>query len=105
MENKPVDLSTIQPGISFPFRAETADVLEKLIKTNDQWQLKYHLALIEWNRNNLAKAKELFQQCGTKPMDPAFYAARAALMKDNPELAVVDLQQAIKLDKQGWRYQ
>ncbi|MNX32991.1 Beta-barrel assembly-enhancing protease [compost metagenome] len=104
LENKAVDLSQIQPGISFPFRAETANVLEKLIPTNNQWQLKYHLALIEWNRNNLAKAKELFQQCGSKPMDPAFYAARAALMKDNPKLALIDLQQAIKLDKQGWRY-
>jgi tetratricopeptide (TPR) repeat protein len=104
LENMPVDLSQIQPGISFPFRVETANVIEKLIPTNSQWQLKYHLALIEWNRNNLSKAKELFQQCGTKPIDPAFYAARAALMKDNPELALVDLQQAIKLDKQGWRY-
>ena len=104
LENKAVDLSKIQPGVSFPFRAETAAVLEKLIKTNDQWLLKYHLALIEWNRNNLVKAKELFQQCGAEPKDPAFYAARAALMKVNPESAVIDLQQAIKLDKQGWRY-
>lgn len=104
LENKAVDLSQIQPGTSFPFRAETANILEKLIPTNSQWQLKYHLGLIEWNRNNIVKAKELFQQCGTKPMDPAFYAARAALMKDNPELALIDLQQAIKLDKQGWRY-
>lgn len=104
LENKAVDLSQIQPGISFPFRAETADVLEKLIPRNDQWLLKYHLALIEWNRNNIAKAKELFQQCSVKPMDPAFYAARAALMKDNPESVLIDLQQAIKLDMQGWRY-
>lgn len=104
LENKTVDLSSVQPGISFPFRSETADVLEKLIPKNDQWQLKYHLALIEWNRNNIAKAKELFQQCGTKPVDPAFYAARAALMNDNPETALIDLQQAIKLDNQGWRY-
>jgi hypothetical protein len=104
LENKPVDLNKIQPGISFPFRSETADVLEKLIPKNDQWQLKYHLALIEWNRNNLAKAKELFLQCGSKPTDPAFYAARASLMKDNPESLVIDLQQAMKLDKQGWRY-
>lgn len=104
LENKPVDLSNIQPGISFPFRAETAQILEKLIQTNEQWLLKYHLALIEWNRNNIAKAKVLFQQCGTQPNDPAFYAARAALMKDNPQLAELDLQQAIELDKQGWRY-
>ena len=104
LENKPVDLSKVQPGISFPFRAETARILEKLIQINEQWLLKYHLALIEWNRNNIAKAEVLFLQCGTQPNDPAFYAARAALMKDNPELAEVDLQQAIKLDNQGWRY-
>ena len=104
LENKPVDLSNIQPGISFPFRAETARILEKLIQTNEQWLLKYHLALIEWNRNNIAKAELLFRQCGSQPNDPAFYAARAALRKDNPESAELDLQQAIKLDEQGWRY-
>lgn len=104
LENKTVDLSQIQPGITFPFRSETADVLIKLIQSNNHWLLKYHLALMEWNRNNIDKAKELFQQCGTLPTDPAFYAARASLMKDNPKLAEIDLQQAVKLDKQGWRY-
>lgn len=104
LENKAVDLSKIQPGISFPFRHETAVILEDLIQKNDQWQLKYHLALIEWNRNNLSKAKELFNQCGSKPADPAFYAAKASLMKDNPEIVTASLQQALKLDNQGWRY-
>ncbi|MFH6966845.1 DUF5107 domain-containing protein [Flavobacterium sp. FlaQc-28] len=104
LENKAVDLSKIQPGLSFPFRHETAVILEDLIKKNEQWQLKYHLALIEWNRNNLSKAKELFNQCGSKPADPAFYAAKASLMKDNPEILTASLQQALKLDNQGWRY-
>lgn len=104
LENKPVDISHIQPGINFPFRAETAAVLEELIKTNDQLVLKYHLALIEWNRNNLKKSIELFTECGTQPGDPSFYAARAALMKDNAALAVADLQKAVELDQQQWRY-
>ena len=104
LQNKPVDVSNIRADINFPFRAETATVLEALIKTNNQWLLKYHLALIEWNRNNLSKAKELFNECASQPADPAFYAARAALMKDNAEAAATDLQQAIKLDQQGWRY-
>lgn len=104
LENKAVDLSKIQSGLSFPFRHETAVILEDLIKKNDQWQLKYHLALIEWNRDNLSKAKELFNQCGSKPADPAFYAAKASLMKDNPEIVTASLQQALKLDNQGWRY-
>ena len=104
LENKSFDISKIKPGTSFPFRSETAIILEKLIQTNDQYQLKYHLALIEWNRNNLSKAKELFLACGTKPVDPAFYAAKADLMKDDSQLAIASLQQAIKLDNQGWRY-
>lgn len=104
LENKAVDLSKIQPGISFPFRSETAEILEKIIQTNNLWQLKYHLGLIEWNRNNLSKAKELFSQCGTKPADPAFYAAKASLMKDDSQLVIANLQQAIKLDNQSWRY-
>ncbi|MCV9929922.1 DUF5107 domain-containing protein [Flavobacterium sp. LS1R49] len=104
LQNKPVDLSKIQPGISFPFRGETAVILEKLITTNEQWQLKYHLALIEWNRDNIYKAKELFTQCGSRPNDPAFYAAKASLFKDDSQLVIASLQQAIKLDNQGWRY-
>jgi len=104
LENTKVDLSQIQPKISFPFRSETAVILKKLIQTNDQWQLNYHLALIEWNHENISNAKELFLQCGNKPADPAFYAAKAALMKDDPQLVISSLQQAIKLDNQGWRY-
>jgi predicted Zn-dependent protease len=105
LTNKAVDLSSIQPGISFPFRAETALILENLLPNNKQWQLKYHLALIEWNRNNTVKAKELFLQCGTQPNDPAFYAAKASLMKEDAALVLKSLQQAIELAPQGWRYQ
>jgi len=104
LENKPVDISKIKPGTSFPFRNETAEILKSLIKTNDQYQLKYHLGLIEWNRNSISEAKELFSQCGTKPVDPAFYGAKASLFKDNASIVLASLQQAIKLDPQGWRY-
>ncbi|MEN2412845.1 DUF5107 domain-containing protein [Flavobacterium mesophilum] len=104
LENKPVDISKIKPGTSFPFRNETAEILKSLIKTNDQYQLKYHLGLIEWNRNSIPEAKELFSQCGTKPVDPAFYGAKASLFKDNASIVLASLQQAIKLDPQGWRY-
>ena len=104
LENKPVDVSNIQTGTDFPFRAETAAVLKSLVKTNNHWLLKYHLGLIEWNRNNLATAKALFSQCGNQPADASFYAARAALMKDSAALAAADLKQAIKLAPQQWRY-
>ena len=104
IENNSVDIKKIQPDITFPFRSETAAMLETLITSNDQWQLKYHLALIKWNQRDITKAKELFAQCGNQPADPNFYAARAALMKDNPDAALADLQQTIKLAPQQWRY-
>lgn len=104
IENNVVDIKKIQPDITFPFRLETSAMLEKLITSNDHWQLKYHLALIKWNQRDITKAKVLFAQCGDQPADPNFYAARAALMKDNPDAALADLQQTIKLAPQKWRY-
>jgi tetratricopeptide (TPR) repeat protein len=104
LENNPADLKNLQPDNTFPFRSETAAVLEKLIVSNNQWLLKYHLALIEWNRNELAKASTLFIQCGNQPVNPDFYAAKAALMKDDPVAALAAIEQAIKLDPQQWRY-
>jgi hypothetical protein len=104
LQNKTVDVRSIKTGTDFPFRDETAAVLETLIKTNDQWLLKYHLALIEWNRNEITKAKTLFMQCGSLPADPNFYAARAALFNDNAAAIERDLLQAIQLDPQQWRY-
>ena len=104
LEKKPVDVSKVQTATDFPFRAETAVILEDLIKSSNQWLLKYHLALIEWNRHNLLTAKALFEQCGNQPADPNFYAARAALMNDTPSLVLTDLQQTIKLNPSQWRY-
>ena len=104
LEKKPVDVSKVQTATDFPFRAETAVILEHLIKSSNQWLLKYHLALIEWNRHNLSTAKALFEQCGNQPADPNFYAARAALMNDTPSLVLTDLQQTIKLNPSQWRY-
>ena len=105
LQQTPVDASAIQMSNTFPFRYETAAVLEKLIATNNQWQLKYQLALIEWHHNNIEKAKALFWQCGNMPADPSFYAARAALMKMDTAAVAADLRMAISLNKNEWRYQ
>ncbi len=104
LQKKPVDINTVETGTNFPFRAETAEVLETFTKTNNSWLLKYHLALIKWSRNNLNGAKLLFADCGNQPADASFYAARAGFTKDNPAAALSDLQQAIKLNPKGWRY-
>jgi len=104
LKNDPLDLKGIQTTIEFPFRDETHEVLKALIKSNAHWLLKYHLALIEWNRNNILQAKNYFLQCGNEPAEASFYAAKAALMKDNAQDAESNLRQAIKLDPTEWRY-
>ncbi len=101
LENKPVDVKSINLDLALPFRAATKDVLEELIKTNESWILKYHLALIWWSRNNTAKAKELFTACGSQPDYPPFYATKANLFINDAE---VNLQKAISLDSAQWRY-
>ncbi|MEO7961676.1 MAG: DUF5107 domain-containing protein, partial [Ginsengibacter sp.] len=104
LENKKLNLNEFGTEIIFPFRRETADILEQLIKQDDDWLLKYHLALIEWNSNNLPSAKELFTQIGDKPGYAPFYAARAELYKDDSTKSLADLHKAADLDQLQWRY-
>ncbi len=105
LENKPLNVQQIHPDMVFPFRAETAEVLKDLLQKNDHWLLKYHMALIQWNYNNTALAKQLFQQIGNTPDFAPFYAARANFnMKNDNSLVLNDLLQAKKMDKNQWRF-
>lgn len=104
LRHSPVDLSAANPAGSFPFRTETAQVLEQLRKQQQHWLLNYHLALIYHDRNRLAESKQLLAESGQAPDFAPFYVVRAALNKEeNPELALADYQRAVKLDPQ-WRY-
>ncbi len=105
LENKPLNVQQLRPDMVFPFRPETAEILQYLMQKNDNWLLKYHLALIVWNYNNTALAKQLFQSIGNTPSYAPFYAARAKFNMTNDRSVVLgDLQQARKMDKQQWRY-
>jgi tetratricopeptide (TPR) repeat protein len=90
--------ATLDPTRVFPFRAETAKLLETF--TNDHWLPKYFLALIYHDRNRLAECRQLLQDCDDTPNYAPFYAFRAA-GSDSP---LHDLQRAYSLDPQ-WRYQ
>ncbi|MEP6927483.1 MAG: DUF5107 domain-containing protein [Ginsengibacter sp.] len=90
------------PSLSFPFREESITVLN----TNDanDWKAKYYAGLIFWSHNNIDKAKELFLACGAQPNDANFYAARSELFKDDKQKVLEDLQKAIALNKNEWRF-
>ena len=105
LENKPLQLQQLHPGMVFPFRPETAEILQTLVKKNDSWILKYHLALIQWNYGNNDVVKQLFREIGDKPDFAPFYAARANFnMKMDSSVVLNDLLHAQKLDKNQWRF-
>jgi len=99
-----VDCSGLDPAFSFPFRSETAFVLEQLLAVQDDWLLKYHLALIYKDRNRVAECNNLYTSCGDAPDFAPFYASRAELFKGIDDAKCeADLKKALSLDNQ-WRY-
>ena len=126
LAHQPLDWTKIDPVRSFPFRSETGQLLEELLKTDEHWFLKYQLALIYKYRNRIAECKKLLLSCEDQPTFAPFYAMRAAVLSmpdaqgkaDRPEtgsaqgvpasqdsvLILHDLLRAVKIDPQ-WRYQ
>lgn len=100
-----VQVTDKEADLVFPFRPETAELMQLLLKENDHWILKYHLALIHWNSNNLPAAKTLLDQIGNSPRYAPFYAARAKIYsKSDSAKALNDLETAKLLDPNNWRY-
>jgi len=107
LSGKALDHSRLRPEGVFPYRQETGEMLEQMIKKCDHWMLKYHLALIHWNMNNRERAGELFDECGVQPDYPPFYAARASFRignKNSGSLVFNDLNLAYSMDPHEWRY-
>lgn len=103
LSNKELKDADLKPGLVFPFRPETAEILQKTVTKTDSWLPKYHLALIQWSSNNIPAAKKLFDQCGDAPAYAPFYAARAKLYNEEDKV-LADLLKARDLDKSQWRY-
>lgn len=104
LQGQKVDCSKIDPAFAFPFRSETAAVLEHLLKSQDDWLLKYQLALIYHDRGRIDECKALLNGCGFVPGFAPFYAVRAAVFKKDSTQCLRDLQKALSLDKEQWRY-
>ena len=104
LQHKKVDCAAINPAFSFPFRTETAYVLEQLLAGQHDWLLKYNLALIYKDRNRTEECLRLITACGDEPNFAPFYANRAELFAGSDDSKCEsDLIKALSLDKQ-WRY-
>lgn len=102
--NRKIDFSAFKPDYSFPFRWESARVIESLIKTEDNWLLKFHLALIYRDRNRIDESVSLMKSCGESSGFAPFYVTRAEMLRGKDDAqSERDLKKALSLDQQ-WRY-
>jgi tetratricopeptide (TPR) repeat protein len=105
LQNRSINFSSVKPDYSFPFRWESAGLIESLIKTENHWLLKFHLALIYKDRNRIDESISLLKACGDTPDFAPFYVTRAEMLKGKDDSQTEkDLKKALSLDQQ-WRYQ
>ncbi len=103
LKKEKVNTPSINPAFAFAFRPETGSVLEKLLTQQDDWFLKYQMALVYRDKNRLQESRSLLDACGDKPGFAPFYVLRSALSerKDNK---LKDLKKALSLEPAAWRY-
>jgi len=89
----------------FPFREETAKVMEWAMQQTTDWKPSYYLALIENFRNNDELARKLLEKTAGNIDFAPFYITRA-LLCDSLEIGkkLKDFSKAVELDKTEWRY-
>lgn len=88
----------------FPFRQESAAVLQWAHTQTGSWKSKYYLALIYRAHNN-RYASELLEACGDQPDFAPFYITRLSYIKADSASRLQHIQQAVKYDASNWRYQ
>ncbi|MBW7890079.1 MAG: DUF5107 domain-containing protein [Chitinophagaceae bacterium] len=105
LQNKKVNTSDIDPALVFLFRSETAMALEALLTQQQDWFLKYQLALIYKDRSRDDECRRLLRSCGDEPDYAPFYATRSLIFRDaDPAQSLRDIQKAVQLDRNQWRY-
>ncbi len=99
--NKAVEASA---ELVFPFRSETAEVLQWALSENDNWKTKYYLGLIYWSKGQIAEAVKFIKGCEMQPDFFAFYLTRFELMnKEKGYNGETDLIKAQELAPGEWR--
>jgi tetratricopeptide (TPR) repeat protein len=93
------------PRLVFPFRPESAEVLQWAASRSSSWRPRYYLALVHWGAGNLDEARRLFDECGERPDYAPFYAGRALVFEGtSQERPIADLERAARLDPGQWRF-
>lgn len=91
------------PDFVFPFREESAEVLNWVSTTAPTWKADYLLALIHDFRGNEEEAKSRLSRHQEVDFAP-FFILRARLQQDDPPAQLAEVEQALVLDPSQWRY-
>lgn len=90
----------------FPFRTETATVLQWAIKQKQHWKLHYYLHLItaSFRPDQYSVTDfELMDAQKTKPDFAPYYLYKAEVFKKDKSVAKAALERAYELDPKNWR--
>lgn len=96
--------SALSPRLVFPFRNEVVPALEWAVRKTSSWKPRYYLALAHWNAGRTADAEKLLGALADEPDYAPFYAARASFPGRRAADARRDLERAVALDANEWRY-
>ena len=86
-----------------PFRQEFEPILKWAVSSSHHWKASYYLALLEQSREHLLAAKKLLTEVGNLPDQAIFYATRFNVQDPSSTLQN-DIDKAILLDPENWRY-
>lgn len=92
-----------QADFVFPFRRETARMLDWVVTQTDHWKPRYYLALIHAHVGNQDAAREHLTKISDHTGFAPLYAWRSAY-HTNPARKESDLRTALNLEPENWRY-
>ncbi|RLD85621.1 MAG: hypothetical protein DRJ07_02625, partial [Bacteroidetes bacterium] len=97
-------VSHASPELVFPYRPETYDLLQRIIPENENWKLKYYMALIAWSKNNTIEATSLFNALESIPNDAPYYLTKANFFSNDKNYNPLDdLLKAKTITPNDWR--
>lgn len=89
----------------FPYRVESAQIMQWAMQQTDNWKPRYYLALIEKTHQHKNKALNILNAIHTKVPFAPFYVIRAQLRNtSDTDNILKDYQTAVSIDGKDWRY-
>lgn len=90
------------PELVFPFRVESASMLEQINGVTKNWKPRYYLGVLQASKGNHIAAREIFLSIKDDTGYSPFYQLRSSY-QPSFEGALADMEKAYELDNDSWR--